>query len=521
MHHETVISESTMKKGSRWNVSCLALAASLTLLLSAAGYADPPVDIGGRLELMVDDCLIESMTGDAELRLNSPVPREVAIVHDAPWEGNNCCYHTVIRTDDIYRMYYRGSGLEVNGKNLNDAHPAVTCYAESPDGIHWAKPKLGLQDFGGSTENNIILAGTGAHNFCPMLDANPACPPESKFKALAGLGDGLQAFQSADGVHWALMQEAPVLTKGAFDSQNLAFWDVETNEYRACFRDFRQDGEPGRDIKTATSKDFLHWTEPAFVDYVDGRKTELYTSQVLPYYRAPHLLIGFPTRYHVGRGLLTPLNELVAGPESRCGNDYTDVGFMTSRNRQTFHVWPEAFIRPGAVMQGHWMYGFGYQALGVVETQMELPDGPLAQLLGGGNTMELSVYAREGGWVGPSCRLRRYSIRIDGFGSVSARMRGGEMVTRPVMFLGNKLAINFATSAGGSLRVELQDAAGQPIPGFSLADSPVLFGNTVRQVMNWKGVADLTALAGQVVRLRFELKDADLYSIQFAAGTQG
>ena len=485
--------------------------------MSAAPMDGESVDIGGRLELMVDDYLVQSMTGKAELRINRPVPREVAIVHDAPWEGNNCTYHTVIRSGDVYRMYYRGSGLEVNGNNLNDVHPAVTCYAESPDGIHWNKPKLRLNDFAGSKENNIILLGAGTHNFCPMRDANPACPPESKFKALAGLDDGLHAYQSVDGVHWALMQEGPVITKGAFDSQNLAFWDQENKEYRAYFRDFRHEGELGRDIKTATSEDFIHWTEPAFVDYADGRKTELYTSQLTPYYRAPQLLVGFPTRYLVGRGLLTPLNKLIAVPEPRCGNDYTDVGLMTSRNRQSFHVWPEAFIRPGDMMQGHWMYGFGYQALGLVETKMELPDAPLLQYLGEGNTMELSLYAREGGWVGPSCRLRRYTLRIDGFASVGAPMSGGEMVTKPLVFQGSQLVINFASSAGGSMRVEVQDLAGQSIPGFSLADSPVFFGNTIRQVVNWNGAPNLGALANQPVRLRFELKDADLYSIQFTA----
>ena len=77
-----------------------------------------------------------------------------------------------------------------------------------------------------------------------------------------------------------------------------------------------------------------------------------------------------------------------------------------------------------------------------------------------------------------------------------------------------------ATSAGGSVRVEIQDEAGQPVPGFTLADSPVLFGNTVRHVVAWKGGADVGALAGKPVRLRFELKDADLYSMQFVTGDE-
>ena len=473
-----------------------------------------PIDLGSRLELLADSYVIDSMAGGAALRIHHPVPREVALMHDAPWEGNNCCYHTVFRDGDVYRMYYRGSGLEVDGKSLKEPHHAVTCYAESEDGIRWTKPNLGLVDFAGSKDNNIIAPGMGAHNFCPMKDANPAASPEAAYKALAGLGGGLRAFQSSDGVHWSPMQEAAVIAKGAFDSQNLAFWDPVEERYRAYFRDFRE----GRDIRTATSTDFLNWTDPVFVDYADGRKTELYTNQILPYYRAPHVLVGFPTRYIAGRGLLTPFNEFVSSAHPRYGNDYTDGGFMTSRDRQTFSVWPEALIRPGAIMQGHWMYGFAYQAWGLVETQMELADEPLLGYLGNGNTQELSLYAREGGWVGTSCRLRRYTLRLDGFVSVNAPMSGGEMVTKPLVFQGGRLVLNYATSAAGSVRVEIQNEAGQPIPGFALADCSDLFGNTVGREPSWNQTPDVGALAGKPIRLRFMLKDADLYSFQFKPG---
>src|SRR5438105_3809151 len=119
------------------------------------------------------------------------------------------------------------------------------------------------------------------------------------------------------------MRPEPVITRGAFDSQNVAFWDAERGEYREYHRDFRD----GRDIRTATSQDFLHWVEPQFVSYsanVDpgqrnvvakdikdpvgkkyppGRVSELYTNQILPYQRAPHLLLGFPTRYTASREL--------------------------------------------------------------------------------------------------------------------------------------------------------------------------------------------------------------------------
>jgi hypothetical protein len=94
-------------------------------------------------------------------------------------------------------------------------------------------------------------------------------------------------------------------------------------------------------------------------------------------------------------------------------------------------------------------------------------------------------------------------------------MSGGELVTRPISFVGSKLALNFATSAAGSIRIELQDENGKPLPGFVLDDCPPIFGDTVDRVIGWKGIPDLAKFAGRPVRIRFVLNDADVYSFQF------
>ncbi len=88
-------------------------------------------------------------------------------------------------------------------------------------------------------------------------------------------------------------------------------------------------------------------------------------------------------------------------------------------------------------------------------------------------------------------------------------------MTRPLVFQGTELTLNYATSAAGSLQVEIQDAAGRPVPGFSLAESPESFGDLIDGRLAWKGGADLGRLAGMPVRLRVVLKDADLYSFRF------
>ena len=183
----------------------------------------------------------------------------------------------------------------------------------------------------------------------------------------------------------------------------------------------------------------------------------------------------------------------------------TDGLFMSSRDGLHFKRWGEAFLRPGPEELGHWIYGDQYQNWGLVETKSDLPGAP----------NELSFYAVEGCWRGTSDRLRRYTIRIDGFVSLQAPLSGGEFTSKPIVFSGNKLVINFATSAAGSIHLEIQNPAGKPFESFRLSDCPEIFGDSLERVVAWKGGSDVSKLAGQPVRLRVVAKDADLYSFQF------
>lgn len=67
----------------------------------------------------------------------------------------------------------------------------------------------------------------------------------------------------------------------------------------------------------------------------------------------------------------------------------------------------------------------------------------------------------------------------------NAPLSGGELLTKPLRFDGNRLSINFSTSAGGSVRVELQDGEGKPVPGFTLDDCNVQFGDELERVVSW------------------------------------
>ncbi|KPJ63530.1 MAG: hypothetical protein AMS15_00080 [Planctomycetes bacterium DG_23] len=506
------------------------------------------IDIGSRLELLVDDYLIDQIRGKAELRLHHPHPQEVVLVTDKPWEGCMCGNITVFRDGHKYRMYYKAFHTDVydernRGEELVETHPLWIAYAESDDGLHWQRPELGLVEFEGSKKNNLIWQGVGpeqhgVHGFAPFKDENPDCAPDARYKAVGGIRraikGGLYGMKSPDGIHWSLLEEEPIITKGRFDSQNLAFWDRVRGEYRAYVRDLREnqvaqgDQAPARhrrDIRTATSKDFIHWSEPVWLEYPGAPDEELYTNQIQPYYRAPHILVGFPTRYvrRPWSPAIEALPELEhrrirAHINERFGAALTDGLFMSSRNGRTFKRWAEAFVRPGPQVQGNWAYGDNYQCWGMLETPSALEGAP----------EELSFYVTEGYWRGNSTYFRRYTLRIDGFVSMHAPLSGGEFVTRPLIFGGGSLVMNFSTSAAGSMRVEIQNSQGRPLQGFTLDDCHEIIGDELERIVEWKkgnaptglagkptGASGAPPKAGKPIRLHFVMKDADLYSFRF------
>ena len=131
-----------------------------------------------------------------------------------------------------------------------------------------------------------------------------------------------------------------------------------------------------------------------------------------------------------------------------------------------------------------------------------------------GSDRELSVYATEAYYTGPDSRVRRFSFRVDGFVSVHGEAAADRLLTRPLTFKGDSLVLNFTTSEKGNLRVEVQGEDGKPLKGLSLDDCRPLEGDQIEQPVRWRG-GSLEGLSGKPVRLLFELRGADLYSLRF------
>ncbi|KPL20207.1 MAG: hypothetical protein AMJ75_12115 [Phycisphaerae bacterium SM1_79] len=455
------------------------------------------IDIGSRRELFVDSHLIDHLDG-VRLVLHRPRDEGSVLKFDEPWEGPFCGYCTVIKDGDKYRFYYRG--LPEAGRDGSDKE--VTCYAESSDGIHIFKPKLNLYTVKGSKSNNVILADVAPvnHNFSPFLDTRPNVPEDRRYKALGGTQkSGLIAYISADGIYWKKLRSKPVFTKGKFDSQNVAFWSDNEQCYLCYFRTWTSTGYSGfRSVGRTTSTDFLNWTEPEQMSFGDTPREHIYTNQTHPYFRAPHIYISIAARFLPGRQILSDEQAKQLNVNPHYFKDCSDAVLMTSRGGDIYdRTFMEGFIRPGIGLQ-NWVSRSNYPALNVVQT------GPA----------EMSLYVQHD-YAQPTAHLRRYSLRLDGFSSLYAPYEGGSMTTKPFTFTGKKLLLNFATSAPGFIKIEIQNADGEPITGYNIKDAKELIGNYIEHPVVWENGTDVSSLSGRVIRLKFVMKDANLYSLQF------
>lgn len=506
MHPGTLASSLVLSLVALFCPLCLAQATNAT----SSQPTSSPLELGQRRELLVDLYLVEKLTGSVRLQLHEPRDEGAALRLDAPWEGPFCGYTTVlydlIGGAPRYRMYYRGKAAAVG-----DGTGEVTCVAESSDGIRWTKPKLGLVEIDGSRENNVVLADADpfCHNFSPLIDTNPTAPAEQRYKALAGINKtGLVAFVSPDGLRWKKLREEPVLAMSAlpqyanaFDSQNIAFWSEQEGKYLAYFRVLK---DKIRRIARAESSDFANWTNIQLMEYRTPGVAKvpiehLYTNQTHPYFRAPHLLVGTAARFMPKRQVLTDEEAQAINVNPRYFKDTSDAVLLTTRGGDVYdRTFLSALVRPG-IGAGNWVSRTNYPALNVVPT----------------GATEMSLYVNQD-YAQPTAHVRRYSLRLDGFASARADYAGGTLLTKPMTFSGGKLLLNFSTSAAGGIRVEILDEAGDPIPGFTAKDSVESIGNEIERAARWKHGTDVSALAGKVVRLRFVMKDADLYAIRFA-----
>jgi hypothetical protein len=444
----------------------------------------------------VDRALIDQGRGVTHL-LHPPVPRNVVLTLDKPWEGKMGGYAKVLRDPDgKVRLYYRGGG-DVDP-------PEVTCVAFSNDGVTFTRPRLDLYQIRGTRQNNVVFTAADrpsygeSHNFAPFLDTNPAAPADGRWKAVALKFDNddagqkqrmLTVLSSPDGLHWKPLADRPVIRQGSFDSLNIAFFDSNDNQY-VCY--YRVGRSGMRSFARAISSDFVSWKIDDPLEFRPAQDEQWYTNGVSPYPGVANLYLAMPMRF-------VPERRTVGVPP-RPTDGLSDAVMMTSRNGRTWdRCFREAFIRPGSDPD-NWgdAHGNNTPLAGVIET----------------TAGEWSIYWFEGGVTGTP-RIRRGTVRADGLASLHAGAEGGEIITSLLHLHDGpqttSLRINFATSAVGSIRVEILGQDNKPISGFAAADCAEIYGDEGARPVTWRAGSALPV--GANFRLRFMLRDADLYAL--------
>lgn len=479
------------------------------------------INIGKRRELFWDDTMLDTEKTRTTFKMHEMIKRECVITLDDPWGGDGCNYISVIQDEGVYRMYvtvHRTPGYPGSDKWST----SLVCYFESTDGIHWEKPSLGIFEFEGSKENNVMFKYDSndplsivEDGFRVMKDTRPECPPEERYKAVADQKALLQYYTSPDGKHFTRQRAFDL--QGQFDSVNTLLYDDHMNKFRCFYRTYHPSAQPMeqcwfRDIRVADSDDLVKWSKSHILNYDSYVDWQLYTNAISRYYRADHVYVGFPARY-VERPIKWTSNyDELCGKElrrkrfdtldKRTAIAVTDALFMTSRDGLNWKRYDDAFLRPGPEDGRNWVYGDMYVSAGMVETASPYKGCP----------NEISMYVGENRWMGIPGEIYRYSIRLDGFVSQNASYdstwASPALVTKRFIYDGSELFINFSTSAYGHIAITLKTDDGK-----SISTGEIFGDSTNRHVVFEDGSpADF---AGQPVVMEIYMRDADIYSFKF------
>ena len=477
-----------------------------------------PIVVAGEKQVFIDGRFI-AHSRNVALHMNQPVKLGVVLRPECPWEDKSIGFcASVMEHEGVFKLFYRADSHEKG---------ASVCLATSRDGLHWERPRIGLYEFGGNTENNIVFRDTdnnaayrGVGETIVFFD--PHGSVEQRFKMIASKGwpdpqtAGLFCHTSPDGVHWTA---GPRVLDICPDTANQAAWDRQRAKYVAYIRIWNPLRKIGRvetdDIMTPWpyaslgADAYFIWGKESIpvpsrefpvafgYDAEDPDPSDHYNPAVVEYAYAQNAYFAFPSAYM----------HFPDPPVGKYGNDgLLDIQMAVSRDGVEFQRVERApyiplglagepdslsnYMAVGMLRLGDYLYQYyGAYAVthGLPEAEQKMP-------------------------IGCICAVRQ---RLDGMVSADADWGGGELVTPPIVFTGNRLVLNLDTSAMGTCQVGLQDFASKDVPGFAVDACDILRGNAIEKVVTWNGSSDLATLSGQPVRLRFVMRATKLFAFQF------
>jgi hypothetical protein len=452
------------------------------------------------------DPAILGQTEQAALHVNPPHSSQAIIRPDQPWEALMISFYTtVIEEQGKLRLWYICRD--------RDNQPNVA-YAESTDGVAWTKPNLGIVDYRGSRNNNLV----GIASLDGAVFKDPHAKPGEEYIYVAHVANaGVFRFISPDGLHWR--RDARPLLPFRADTQNVVLWE----EPRQCFAVYLRAWDVGQvwteRLRKVVRLEASSLSVPAGIvpsgrgsnpdnardlprladelptvlaaDKGDPAKTDVYTLPAQLYPLDPRWYVGFPSLLlrdkHISDGRLEV--QFVGGSDGVHWQRYDRAPYLPPglENSESASM---TFIGPGLIVRGDeiWQFGTGFRNRhGAVEKRKERADG--------------TIY--------------RHTQRVDGFVSLDFAAAGGRTQTVPLEIAGLRLVLNLDTGALGELRVGLVDGSGQTVPGFGVEVCDPIQSNSCNAAVTWAGHGDLSKLKGRSLRLEFRASRARLFSFRF------
>ena len=413
--------------------------------------------------------------------------------------------------DGKFKMWYlAGAGYVDTLK-----HSLYTCYAESLDGKTWTKPSLDI------VPGTNVVDTMNRDASTVWLDRNEKDPSKRwKFFNVEYKPDYIQwqyvLKYSADGIHWS----KPVAQSGAVSDRCTAFYNPFTNKWVMSMRHhcnvswrsraYLEHADPEEAVSLAhrlregvPDKHIVFWFTPDDKEKRHERYPDvdpgIYNFDAIAY---ESIMLGFYSQWqgpenHIARGLMIPKrNEIMLG--------YSRDGFHFARPSHSPFM-------PVNETDGAWNYGNMQSVNGV----------PL--IVGDSLYIYSSGRSKNGVWWDAGVSTGLATLRRDGFVSMRAGNKEGFLTTEKLSFDGKYFFVNADVKAkGAQLKVELLDADGNPIPGFTKRDCIVMRGaDKTKQLITWKGKQDLTELQGRTIRAKFYLTRGDLYAFWVSPWTSG
>ncbi len=442
----------------------------------------------GDAELFVDDLILASTENVERVMRQADKLEKPVLEPEQPWESNRVYIYGAVERDaqtGRFRMWYNAAGL---------------CYAESDDGIHWVRPNLGLHEYEGSRDNNIVLPDVV--NSTVFVDRHES-DPARRYKALFGKGRFYTGAYSADGIHWTMYNEGDKLINFGSELSTINY-DERSGQYQAYIRTQPPKLHPvdvtqKRTCSLTTSSDFVNWSAPVLKiqpDEIDDQwvissdqRTEFYGWNG---FACGSQYLGFLTVFRI-------TGTIPDHPKFQSAYDGPiDVQLIHSRDGIT---WQRTMPRTAVIPNCPYDYDAG--------TILHIANNPIVV----GDEMWLyytAINTTHGGALPPKrCTIALAKWPLDRFVSLRARWAEGCVQTVPMQIEGDRLIIN-ADASRGDLAIEVLGAGGQVLPGYARGDCATVTTDSLRHRVTWRE-HDRLPQAGPIA-LRFILHNADLYS---------